>query len=143
MEIPETKSGSAPAPVRRWPLFLVGVLLFVLGPALYAVQIRLKYLAMPWYVLALATLGVLFMVVSVWQRRSVWRSAGLALFVLVCAFEWFAVLVENRTPVYTGPAQPGRQLPAFATTLADGQAFTGTDLKNGRAAVLLFFRGRW
>ena len=49
----------------------------------------------------------------------------------MCVFEWFALFVENKAPVYTGPAQPGEQLPAFATTLADGKAFTNTELKNG------------
>jgi hypothetical protein len=143
MENLETKAVSTSIPPRRWPLFLMGILLFLLGPAVYAVQIRLKYLGMPWYVLALATLGVLLMVVSVWQRRGVWRSVGVALFVLVCAFEWLMVLVGTGAPHYRGPAQPGRQVPVFATTLADGKAFTDTDLKNGSAAVLLFFRGRW
>jgi hypothetical protein len=38
-------------PPRRWPLFLVGVLLFVLGPVIYAVQLYYwRQLDMPWHV---------------------------------------------------------------------------------------------
>ena len=131
------------APPRRRPFFFAGVLLFLLGPAMYFVQLRLGHLWMPWYVPVLASIGVLFMMVSVWQRRGVLRSAGLLLFVLLCGFEWFLALVATKSPVYTGPAQPGRQIPAFAATLADGKTFTNYDLENGIPTVLVFFRGRW
>jgi hypothetical protein len=143
MENLQPEVAGARTPPRGWPFFLVGFLLFLLGPALFAVQLRLKYLGMTWHVPILASLGILFMVASIWRRRGILRSAGLVLFVLVCGFEWWVVLVENRPPAYAGPAQPGRPVPAFATTLADGKAFTSTELKNGSAAVLLFFRGRW
>ena len=130
-------------PPRRVPLFLAGVLLFLVGPAIYFVQFRLKYLWMPWYLPILASAGVLLMIVSVWQRRGIWRSAGLILFVLLCGFQWYLVLVATKTPLYTGPGQPGLKVPAFDTTLADGKAFTHEDLDSGIPTVLVFFRGRW
>jgi hypothetical protein len=139
----QTETAAVTAPPRRWPFFLLGVLLFILGPAVYAVQFSLKHLGMPWYLPILATLGVLFMLVSVWQRRGLLRSGGLVLFVLLCAAEWFLALIATRAPVYQGPAQPGRPVPAFATTLADGKAFSNQDLEKGIPTVLVFFRGRW
>lgn len=128
---------------RRWPFFLLGILLFLAGPLIYVIQFRQHYLATPWYVPALATLGGLLMIVAVWQRWGWLRAIGLGVFVLVCAFEWFMVAVATRTPAYTGPAQAGHAVPAFTTTLADGTAYTDRDLQKGKWTILLFFRGRW
>ena len=130
-------------PAGRWPLFLMGGLLFIIGPALYFVQIQMRNWAVPWYMPGLATLGVLLMAISVWQRRGIVRPIGLALFVLICGFEWFALLVATRTPEYVGPAQPGRQVPEFSARLASGSAFTDKDLAQGNKSLLLFYRGRW
>ncbi len=143
METVSVETATASAPARRWPLFLVGILLFFLGPVIYAVQVQAKQLETPWYALVLATIGVLLMTASVWQRGGVLRTAGLVLFVLVCGLEWYMVLVTAKTPLYTGPAQPGHKIPAFATALSDGRPFTNDDLESGIPTVLLFFRGRW
>jgi hypothetical protein len=130
-------------PPRRWPLFLAGVLLFLLGPAIYVVQVSLKDLTMPWHLPILATLGVVLMALSVGQRRGVWRSAALVFFVLLCGLEWFFLVAITKTPLYAGPAQPGRKVPEFTAAYADGQAFTHNNLEDGKRSVLLFFRGRW
>jgi hypothetical protein len=137
-------SGAAAAaqPTRRWPLFLVGVLLFIAGPAIYYVQFQMKHLVTPWYAPIMASVGVLLMAMSVWQRRGVLRSVGLVLFVLMCGMEWF-MLLGMGTPAYTGPAQSGSKVPTFATALADGKSYTNKDLQDGKPTVLLFFRGRW
>jgi hypothetical protein len=138
-----TEAGPAIA-ARRRPWFILGVLLFVLGPALYVVQFKLKHLGvMPWYVALLATLGVAVMVLSVAQRRGILRFLGLALFASLCAGEWFVLLVGARTPAYTGPARPGEKLPAFTASFADGASFTPKDLEGGQRTALVFFRGRW
>src|SRR5712692_3644388 len=98
-------------PPRRWPLFLAGVLLFVLGPVIYFVQSsQFGYMKMPWHMLILAAVGVLCMVISVCQRGGILRSAGLVLFVLLCGLEWFFMLVVTKTPPYEGPAQPGHKV---------------------------------
>src|SRR5690242_18712085 len=89
---------------RRWPLFLLGFLLFLIGPVIFAVQMNQHQLKMPWHVPILSTLGVLLMAASAWQRRGVLRIVGLALFVLLCGYEWFLVVVKFRTPEYHGPA---------------------------------------
>jgi hypothetical protein len=136
-------AATATAAPRRWPLFLLGVLLFFLGPALYVVQISLGHLWMPWYLPLLASVGVVLMLMSAWRRRGVLRIAGLMVFVLLCGVEWYLVLVATKTPLYTGPAQPGRKAPAFAATLADGTPFTNLDLEKGIPTALVFFRGRW
>lgn len=131
------------APPRRRPLFSLGVVLFFLGVIIYIVQFNLKQLVAPWYVPVLATGGVLLMGLSAWQRPGILRIAGFVLFALLCAGEWLMVLVGFKTPDYTGPAQPGRAIPTFTTSLADGTAFTNRDLEGNKATVMLFFRGRW
>src|SRR5260370_16457337 len=88
------------APRRSWPLFLLGVLLFVLGPAIYFVQFSLGHLDMPWHLPVLAAVGVLFMAGSVLQRRGVWRSLGLVLFALFCGLDCDLFLSLSNTPPY-------------------------------------------
>src|SRR5262245_18128115 len=128
---------------RRWPLFLAGIALFLIGPAMYVVQFQLKSLFAPWYAPILATLGAALMVASAWRRGGIARSIGAAFFVIVCGLEWFMLGVGTLTPLYTGPAEIGRKIPVFTTTLADGTPFTEKDLERGNPTVLLFFRGRW
>ena len=98
---------------------------------------------MPWYLPSLATLGVLFMIASVWQRRGIVRSVALGLFVLLCGLEWLFIVVLSRTPDYDGPAQVGSKVPPFTATLADGSQFSNQDLEAANPTVLLFFRGHW
>jgi uncharacterized membrane protein YhhN len=128
---------------RRRPLFLAGALLFLLGPVIYIVEFSLKHLGMPWYIPIMATVGVLFMAMSVMQRWGIFRTLGLIVFALLCAGEWFALVAGTKTPAYTGPAQAGNKLPSFATKLADGSAFTEKNLEGGQRTALVFFRGRW
>jgi len=97
----------------------------------------------PWYVPILATLGVVLMVISVMQRGGKLRMVGTVFFALFCAFEWFMIGYLARLPEYTGPAQRGEQVPAFAAVQADGQSFTNLDLERGDSTLLVFFRGRW
>jgi peptidoglycan/LPS O-acetylase OafA/YrhL len=49
---------------RRWPLFLLGVVLFFVGPAIYFVQVYSRQLWTPWYVPILASFGLLLMIIS-------------------------------------------------------------------------------
>ncbi len=132
---------SATALPRR--VFILGAILFVQGLVIYGVQFALKILTMPWYLPILATVGILCMAISVWQRPALGRGIGLGLFALLGAFIWFMALVGTRTPPYTGPALPGTAVPAFAALKADGTPFTHRDLADGKRRVLLFFRGRW
>jgi hypothetical protein len=136
---------SSPPALRHFPdrLFLaLGLGVAFLGLIAYAVQVSLHYLKTPWYVPGLATLGVLLVVVSLWHRRTVWRVLALVLVVLLAGAAW-AFLLLLRLPPYTGPVAEGQPFPAFATTRADGTAFTQRDLKGDQASVLVFFRGRW
>jgi hypothetical protein len=131
-------------PPRRWPLFLLGFLLIVLEPVLYVIQFSLQRIdVMPWYLPGLTSAGILLMAASAWQRRGILRIGGLILFLVVCGLQWFFFVVVAKTPVYTGPAQVGKKLPAFATTLADGVSFTERDLESGSSTVMLFYRGHW
>jgi hypothetical protein len=143
MENLQSQAVQTAAPPRRWPLFLLGLLCFVAGPVGYFIQIGMKQLTMPWYAPVLATVGVLLMAASFFQRRGVMRAIGLLLFLLMCGFEWLFVLVIAKSPLYEGPAKVGQRVPVFAASLADGTPFTNKDLENGTPTVLLFFRGRW
>jgi len=144
-------SSTAPAPAppgtisrtRHWLLFVAGILLILLGPPLYVIQFLAKHLAAPWYVPLRASAGVAFMFASVWRRRGVMRTLGLVFFTIVCGTEWFMLAIGTITPLYTGPAQPGRKVPEFIASLADGTPFTEKDLSQGSPTVLVFFRGRW
>jgi hypothetical protein len=135
---------SAPAP-RRFPgrLFLaIGLGLAVLGVAAYVVQIAAQRLMAPWYMPIAATLGVVFVVVSLWQTRTIWRILALLLVVLLAGAEW-TLLIAGRLPAYTGPVAAGQPFPPFATTRADGTPFTQDDLQGDANNVFVFFRGRW
>jgi hypothetical protein len=130
-------------PGRHWPLFLAGILLFLIGPPLYFVEFHLRHLRVPWYVPLLASAGVVLMAASLWRRRGVVRALLLLLFAMACGLEWYMLLVAMKAPPYSGPALPGSTIPEFAARLADGTPFTEKDLAQGRSTVLLFFRGRW
>jgi hypothetical protein len=124
-------------------LLLLGVFLAVGG---YVLNILLtfaaKILITPWYAPLLGTLGVALIILALMRSRSIWRWTALVIFTLLLAFGWFAVLAM-RTPAYTGPVKDGQPFPAFATTLADGSAFTQDDLKGDQNTVMVFFRGHW
>src|SRR5206468_332568 len=79
---------------------------------------------------AAATLGVVLLVASLWQARSVWRLLALVLVVLLAGAEW-AMLLGLREPAYTGPVAAGQTFPEFATARADGTPFTRRDLEGG------------
>src|SRR3954453_13761031 len=107
-----TSSAAAP---RRLPgrLFLaLGLGLAALGVIGYAVQLWAQRLRAPRYMPILATLGVVFLVVALWERRTVWRVLALLLVVLVAGAAW-AFLLLTRLPEYTGPVAAGRALPEF------------------------------
>lgn len=137
---------TAPAPAPRRDsgrLFVtLGLGLVALGLAVYAGQLALHRLTTPWYVPILATLGVVALAWSVWQRRSVWRVLAFVLAVLVAGAEW-AFILGTGLPGYSGPVAAGRAFPAFTTKTADGTTFTQRDLQGGKDNVLVFFRGRW
>src|SRR5262249_24565610 len=90
---------------RPCTFFLLVGLIFLVGPTMYAAQLSQSRLTTPWFVPILATLGVFCMVVSVLQRRGLLRTVGLVICALLCAFEWFMILVVFSAPSYSGPAQ--------------------------------------
>jgi hypothetical protein len=123
-------------------LMLLGLGLAVLGVVAYVVQFSLQRLMLPWYTPALALLGVVLVVMSLWQRRTLWRVLALLAVVLLAGAE-LAVLQALRLPSYSGPLAVGRPFPAFEAKQADGTPFTQDDLTGDRHNVLVFFRGRW
>jgi hypothetical protein len=137
-------SSSAAAPNRFGGRFflLLGLGVAILGVAAYAVQISLERLIAPWYMPALASLGLVLVVLSLLEKRTVWRVLALLVVTLLTGAEW-AFLYAMRLPPYKGPIAVGRPFPAFETKRADGTPFTERDLAGDLNSVLVFFRGRW
>ena len=124
-------------------LLLLGVFLALGGYALNMVlMFAAKILVTAWYAPLLGTLGVALIIVALMRSRSIWRWTALVVYTLFVAFQWWALLAM-RLPAYAGPVKDGQAFPAFATTLADGSAFTQDDLKGDQNTVMVFFRGHW
>jgi hypothetical protein len=124
--------------------FWFGIAACLLGLALFFVQLGLKFLFVPWYSPALATLGAALLLVSVSWRRSIPRVVALVLVAALAGLQWYFLVSFVKLPDYEGPAQAGKPMPAFRTTLADGSSFTQDDLRrDGSRTVMVFFRGRW
>jgi len=123
-------------------LLLTGLGLAASGVVAYAVQLSLQRLILPWYMPALALLGVVLVAASLRKRRTVWRWLGLAAVVLLSMAE-VAALQSMRLPPYQGPIAAGRAFPTFESKRADGTPFTQDDLAGDRDQALVFFRGRW
>src|SRR5438105_4544997 len=115
--------------------FWAGLGACLLGPVLVVAQFSLKHLAVPWYSPVLATLGALLLLVAVARRRSVPRVIALLLVGVFAGFQWYFLVSLIKLPAYEGPAQEGKQFPAFRTTLADGRPFTEADLRDGSRHV--------
>ena len=124
-------------------LLLFGVFLAVAGPVLnILLMFAAKILITPWYAPLLGTLGVALIILAIMRSRSIWRWTAVVIFTLFVGFQWWALLAM-RLPAYTGPVKDGQPFPAFATTLADGSAFTQADLQGDQHTVMVFFRGHW
>jgi hypothetical protein len=133
------------APTRRSTgrLFLaLGLGVAALGVIGCVVQFSMRDLKEPKYLPISGTLAVALLLVSLWQKRTVWRVLALLLVLLLAGAEW-AVLLSSRLPPYTGPVAVGQSFPAFTTMRADGKPFTQDDLEGEQDTVLVFFRGRW
>src|SRR4051812_20614833 len=92
---------------RRLPFFIVGVLLFLLGPLTMFVLFRMHVHITPWHAPILATAGVVLMAVSTWQRPGIGRIVAFLPFLVLCSIEWLMVGYGMRTPDYAGPAKIG------------------------------------
>jgi len=133
---------AAPHRVPGRLLLLLGLGLAVLGVVAYVVQFSLKRLMAPWYLPTLALFGIVLVVMSLLEKRTVWRLFALLAVALLAGGE-LALLFALRLPPYTGPVAVGRPFPAFEARRADGTPFTQRDLAGDRNNVLVFFRGRW
>src|SRR5437868_1416526 len=116
-------------------VLLLGVLAGIAGPALMVLlMFAAKILITPWYAPLLGTLGVALILLSLMRSRSLWRWTAVVVFGLLATFQWWALLAM-RTPAYTGPVKDAQPFPAFASTLADGSAFTQADLTGDQNTV--------
>ena len=124
-------------------LLLLGVFLVVGAYALnFLLTFAAKILITNWFGPLVGTLGLALMILALMRSRSIWRWTAVVIFTLLVGFQWFALLAM-RLPEYTGPVKDGQPFPAFATTLADGSAFTQADLQGDQNTVMVFFRGHW
>ena len=67
---------------------LLGLGLAVLGVVAYVVQISLQHLMAPWYMPTLASLGVVLVVMSLLERRTISHMFALLAVVLLAAQSW-------------------------------------------------------
>ncbi len=125
------------------PFLWLGVAFTLLSMGLFIAHLQLKQLYVPWHVPIVGTIGIALVVYSLALRRSIPRYLALVIVALVGGMEWYVLGIMAVLPAYQGPAVAGKKLPAFATTLADGAAFTDADLIGPQATVMTFFRGRW
>src|SRR5262249_58412652 len=98
----------------------LGIVLVLLGPALYMLQLQAKILSVPWYVLALAGAGVVLLLLAVLRRRTVWRIAALVLFGLLAGAQAYFLLSLSKVPAYTRPVVVGAAFSAFTPSFAGG-----------------------
>jgi hypothetical protein len=121
----------------------LGIVLVLLSPVLYVIQLQARILKTPWYAFALLTAGVVLLFVAVLRRPNVWRIALFVLFGLFAGFQGHFLLFHAKTPTYTGSVAAEASFPAFSATRADGTAFNQDSLRGARNTALVFFRGRW
>ena len=124
-------------------LLLAGIALAVLAVASVFIQWQFGYTLVPWQLPIVTAVAALLALWSLATRFTIVRVIVLVLLAVLTGLEGFAIAVGGKLPEYTGPAQAGKRLPTFQTTLADGSSFTDADLQDGRRRVLTFFRGRW
>jgi hypothetical protein len=120
----------------------LAVLLGLLAPVAYFVQLNMERLSKPWYLPILGTAAAALALCAFWQRWGVVRFLVGGALVLLAAFEW-SLFAVTKLPEYKGPAAVGQPLPAFATNLADGSAFTEANLRGPQTTAMVFFRGKW
>jgi hypothetical protein len=133
-----------PAERSRGRAFLwLGILAGLIGLPLIFLQFELKSLFVPWYSPVLATLGAALIFLAITRRTTILRVAALVLVGAFAGLQWYFLASLMKLPDYTGPAQKGKQHPAFTATFADGSPFTEADLHDGSRRVMVFFRGRW
>ena len=136
-------SSTLPHRARGRLCLLLGLGLAALGVFAYVVQkLAFGALVMPWYMPALALIGIVLVAISLVEKRNIWRIVALLVVVLLTAAE-LGLLSMLRLPAYTGPITVGRPFPAFETSRADGVPFANGDLAGSQNNVLVFFRGRW
>jgi hypothetical protein len=123
-------------------LFWLSLVLGLLAPIFYALQLSMGSLTKPWYLPILGTAAAALALGAVWRRFGIGRLLVGILLVLLAAFEW-SLFSTTKLPAYAGPVTIGRAFPAFATTLADGSQFTEANLAGPQSTALVFFRGRW
>jgi hypothetical protein len=138
-----TSPPAAPPKVRGRPLLWLGLLAAFAGVPLYVLQIRAGNLMTPWYAPALATLGLVLVLVSRFRHRTVLRGLAFMLVTFIACFEWYFLLEMARLPSDTGRVFVKQELPEFTAYRADGSPFTQADLKGDKETVLVFFRGHW
>ena len=142
----EISSEPVPKDARRSSRLLLwlGVLITILGPVHYAVQIiQARRLMTPWYLPISATVGVILVAWSILKARTITRFIVLAIIGLLALGHWYFIVGESRLPQYAGPVVPGHAIPHFTTKKADGSVFTERDLAGTENSAVVFFRGRW
>jgi hypothetical protein len=135
---------SPPATNTGRRILWLGIACPVLGLGLYAAQLMAAGRTdTPWYLPALATVGVGLVLLALARRVTVWRGIAFVLVAAMAALQWWFVLGYTHLPPYTGPLAAGEAFPDFVAKRAEGTPFTRADLAGGPPTALVFFRGHW
>src|SRR5947209_6495447 len=136
-----TSSAAAPGRIPGRLFLALGLGLAALGVIGYAAQLWAQRLKAPWYMPISATLGVAFLVVVLWERRTVWRVLALVLVLLVAGAGWLFLLM-TRLPEATGVIHPhagpeGSDIDAPTTILVDRHGTVRWLYRSGEAIARL------
>jgi hypothetical protein len=126
---------------RLW--LLLGLAVALAGPPAYFVQMGMGKLFTPWYVPALALLGVALLLRSLFARFTAWRALGLLFCAGLLGLEIWFLVGYAASPPYNGPLAVDKPVPSFKAALADGTPFTAADLEGDKSTAMVFFRGHW
>jgi hypothetical protein len=122
----------------------LGILITILGPALYAAQlIQARRLMTPWYLPISGTIGLALVAWSILKARTITRFVVLGVIGLFTLGQWYFIASESRLPEYAGSVAIGQPTPRFTTKRADGSPFSERDLVGTQTSAIVFFRGRW
>lgn len=126
---------------RRGLLWLAWLLAFA-GPLSFFAMVQMHRLMTPWYVPALAGAAILFGLLAFVRRPSIVRFLVVG---VLCAFAGFQLFMfwKMMLPPYQGPLVVGQPIPAFTTSLANGDSLDQAKLAGDKTSVIVFFRGRW
>ena len=136
----------------NWPLW-VGFVVAIAGFFSYTFFVQFPVTRdFPWANLALFAVGgilLLLGLVRAFGRSQHYRGkvfGSIFGVIALCAFAFFSYIafyVLRQVPPSTGAPRVGQKAPEFTLPDQNGRPTALVDLRSGRAALLIFYRGHW